>query len=281
MQPRPLTPALGRIAAAAMAVMCCQVATAQAGTGQAAAPLAVYAAGSLRAALTEVQAAFEQHSGARLSPVFGASGLLRDRISSGEAAQVFASANMEHPQALVAAGKADSVMPFARNALCVLTAPAFSLQGKPLALRLLDADVRVGTSTPKADPAGDYAFQMFDRIEASGSAPAGSAAALKAKALTLTGGPDSPRPPPGRNVYGELMAAGQADVFITYCTNTREARKQQPQLGVLDVPASINVGALYGLALLKPVDARAQAYAQFLLGPQGQAILASHGFSAP
>lgn len=281
MQPRPLTPALGRIAAAAMAVMCCQVASAQAGTGQAAAPLAVYAAGSLRAALTEVQAAFEQHSGARLSPVFGASGLLRDRISSGEAAQVFASANMEHPQALVAAGKADAVTPFARNALCALTAPAFSLQGKPLALRLLDADVRVGTSTPKADPAGDYAFQMFERIEASGSAPAGSAAALKAKALTLTGGPDSPRPPPGRNVYGELMAAGQADVFITYCTNTREARKQQPQLGVLDVPASINVGALYGLALLKPVDARAQAYAQFLLGPQGQAILASHGFRAP
>jgi ABC-type molybdate transport system substrate-binding protein len=272
--------------ALAMAAACTSTAGAQT-AATAASPagevptLGVYAAGSLRAALTEVQAAFERQQAARLNPVFGASGLLKDRIVGGEAPQVFASANMDHPQALVQAGKADAVTPFARNTLCALAAPGFALQGKPLALRLLDADVRVGTSMPKADPAGDYAFAMFDRIEATGSAPAGAAAALKAKALTLTGGPDSPRPPPGRNVYGELMAAGQADVFITYCTNTTQARQQQPQLQVLEIPGTINVGALYGLALLKPVGALAQAYAQFLLGPQGQAILASHGFRAP
>jgi len=44
---------------------------------------------------------------------------------------------------------------------------------------------------------------------------------------------------------------------------------------------AINVSACYGLALLNPVDAPAQAFAQYLLGFGGQAILASHGFSAP
>jgi ABC-type molybdate transport system substrate-binding protein len=34
---------------------------------------------------------------------FGASGLLKDRIQAGERADVFASANMEHPQALACA----------------------------------------------------------------------------------------------------------------------------------------------------------------------------------
>ena len=55
--------------------------------------------------------------------------------------------------------------------------------------------MKLGTSTPKADPSGDYAFRMFERIETSAAAPAGAAERLKAKALQLTGGPDSPRPP--------------------------------------------------------------------------------------
>ena len=188
----------------------------------------VYAAGSLRAAFEDLARAFEKEHALKVKPTFGASGLLKDRIVAGESPQVFASANMEHPEALVAAGRAPSVSAFARNALCVLATPSFSLQGKSLALRLLDADVRVGTSTPKADPSGDYAFTLFERIESSGAAGPGSAAALKAKALQLTGGPGSPAPPPGRNVYGELVAGGQADAFVTYCTNATAARREHP-----------------------------------------------------
>jgi ABC-type molybdate transport system substrate-binding protein len=122
---------------------------------------------------------------------------------------------------------------------------------------------------------------MFDRIEASGAAGPGSAAALKAKALQLTGGPDSPLPLVRKNVYGELVATGQADVFVTYCTNAIAARRDHGALQVLEVPAEINVWSRYGLALLEPAGADAQAYAQFLIGPKGQAVLAVHGFMAP
>lgn len=251
------------------------------GMAQERAPVLVHAAGSLRAAMTELAGAFEKAGGPPLKLSFGASGLLRDRLAGGEAGQVFASANMEHPQALAASGRAEGVSAFARNALCVLAAPGFSLQGKTLAQRLLDADVKLGTSTPRADPAGDYAFEMFDRIEKSGAAGPGSAAALKARALQLTGGPNSPPPPEGRNVYGVLVAEGRADAFVTYCTNAVLARREQPQLQTLPVPAEINVSALYGLTLLKPVAAPAREFVDFVLGPAGQAVLARHGFSAP
>lgn len=241
----------------------------------------VYAAGSLRAALTEVAEGFARAGPYRVEMVFGASGLLKDRILAGEAPQVFASANMDHPEALVAAGRAHEVAAFARNALCLLTTPDFSLQGKPVAQRLLDAELRVGISKPKADPAGDYAFGMFERIEASGAAGAGSAAALKAKALQLTGGADSPRPPAGSNVYAHLVSSGQADVFVTYCTNAALARRQVPALQSWPIPEAINVSARYGLVQLTPDTAPGKAYAAYLLGPAGQAILAAHGFGAP
>lgn len=241
----------------------------------------VYAAGSLRAALDEVGRAFEQAQGQRVGMTYGASGLLKDRIVAGDTPQVFASANTEHPQALVAAGLAAAVTPFTRNALCVLAKPGFSLQGQTLAQRLLAADVRVGTSTPQADPSGDYAFTMFERFEATGATGPGSADALKRKALQLTGGPQSPKPLAGRNVYGDLVADGHADVFVTYCTNARTARREHPQLQVLDVPEAVNVSAVYGLVALNPQTHGGRAYAQFLLGPQAQAILAAHGFSPP
>ena len=252
--------------------------SAQAQTGT---PVAVYAAGSLRAALTEVSAGFEKSRGVPVRLTFGASGLLRDRIAGGEAAQVFASANMDHPQALASAGKAEPVQAFARNALCVLAAPGWSLQGKTLPQRLLDGDVKLGISTPKADPSGDYAFEMFERIESTGAAGPGSAAALKARALQLTGGPNSPPPPANCSVYGELVAAGQADAFVTYCTNATWARREQPQLQVLPMPDTVNVAASYGVVLMQPVGGAARDFVAYLLSPAGQAVLASHGFSAP
>lgn len=245
--------------------------------------LPVYAAGSLGSAMTELARAFESQTPGKdkVALTLGPSGLLKTRIEAGEPAQVFASANMTHPQALHKSQRSEAVAPFARNALCALASPAFSLSGKTLGQRLLDDDVRVGTSTPKADPSGDYAFQMFERIESTGAAGPGSAAALKAKALQLTGGPNSPQAPAGRNLYGIMVSEGQADVFITYCTNATQAREQVPSLNVLKIPDAINVAATYGITIVKPATPSARAFVDFVLAPGGQKILATFGFSPP
>lgn len=245
------------------------------------ATLPVFAAGSLRGPLTEAARAFEATAaGVPVVLTFGASGLLRDRIVAGADVQVFASANMDHPKALSVAGSFGPTQVFTRNALCAVVRPGLVVTPDTLVATLLRLDVKVGTSTPKADPSGDYAFEMFERIERAGAGPAGSGKALAAKALQLTGGPNSPPPPPGRNVYGVLVAEGQADVFITYCTNAVVARKEEPNLQAVDVPAAINVAADYGLAVRKDATPAAQAFAAYLLSPAGQAILRKAGFGA-
>jgi ABC-type molybdate transport system substrate-binding protein len=244
------------------------------------AAIKVLAAGSLRAALTDVARAFEAEApGRKVELGFGASGLLKDRLLGGERADVFASANMEHPQALAAAGKAAAPQAFARNTLCALAAPGLQATPQTLVDRLLDPAVRIGTSTPKADPAGDYAFAMFERIEKSGRA--GANRLLSDKALQLTGGPNSPPPPTDRNVYGALMAAGAADVFLTYCTNVVIAMREQPTLRRIDIPEAVNVSASYGVTVLNGAAGAAQPFVQFLLSPAGQAVLSRHGFATP
>ena len=51
--------------------------------------------------------------------------------------------------------------------------------------------------------------------------------------LQLTGVPTSLTAPPSsspasRALYGMLIAEGKADIFLTYCTNAREAQAQNP-----------------------------------------------------
>lgn len=246
------------------------------------ATLSVFAAGSLRGPITQAARAFEQaNPGTRIALTFGASGLLRDRIVAGERADVFASANMAHPQALSAADAWRPTRAFARNAMCALARPGLAVTRDSLVRTMLDPAIKLGTSTPKADPSGDYAFELFEKVERAGAAPAGSGKALAAKALQLTGGPNSPPPPPDRNVYGMLVATGQADVFLTYCTNAVIAIGEERSLQLVEVPPAINVSAEYGLAVRKGAPPSAQAFADDLVGGAGQGALRKAGFLAP
>lgn len=241
--------------------------------------ITVFAAGSLRAAMTEVAKAFEAaEPKAPVKLVFGASGLLKDRIAGGEHADVFASANMAHPQALAAAGKASPVKRFARNTLCALVAPRLAVTPETLVDRMLDPAVKLGMSTPKADPSGDYAFELFAKA---GTLRPGAEQALAAKALKLTGGPDSPPPPPDRSVYGMLVAGGQADVFLTYCTNAIVAQREHPSLVVTAVPPALAVGADYGITVISVAPDAARRFAAFVLSPEGRRIIERHGFALP
>jgi molybdate transport system substrate-binding protein len=241
-------------------------------------PLQLYAAGSLREAMTAVAQQFEAQTGRKVALTFGASGLLRERIEKGEPAQVFASADMDHPQRLAAQGGWQAPAVFALNQMCALAAPSVEVSPDTLLDAMLRPTVRVGTSTPQADPSGDYAWALFRRAE---SLRAGAQAALEAKALQLTGGAGSPKPPAGRGTYAWVMDQGQADVFLTYCTNAVAAQREVPRLKIVAVPEALQVSARYGLTSRSDVDAGAAQLALFILSPTAQAILRSHGFGQP
>lgn len=237
----------------------------------------LYAAGSLKAALTDVAKAYEAKSGHKVEGKFGPSGLLKNELAAGAKADVFASANMEHPQALHDAKISGPVTLFTRNRLCALIKPGFEVTSANLLERMLDPAVKLGTSTPKADPSGDYAFESFKKAEA---LKAGAQAALEKKALLLTGAKDSAAPPQGRVVYGWHVAESRADIFLTYCTNVLAAQKQYPGQQMVALPDSLAVGADYGLTVMNGASPAAQGFADFILAAEAQKILAGHGFAA-
>ena len=271
------TPVAAAVAAAVLTLSACSTAPTKAPVADAA-PVQVYAAGSLREAFTEIARDHEARTGQKLALTFGASGLLRERIEKGEPAQVFASADTDHPQRLAARGGWQAPVVFTRNALCAITSEQISATPDTLLVTMLRADVRVGTSTPRADPSGDYAWALFRKAD--GVQP-GAYAQLDAKALKLTGGADSPKPPAGRGTYAWVMDQRQADVFLTYCTNAVAAQAEVPRLRVVQLPAALQVGAAYGLTVRSDAPAPATTFAQTLLQPPAQAVLQRLGFGKP
>ena len=97
--------------------------------------------------------------------------------------------------------------------------------------------------------------------------------------MKLTGNPKSAAPPAGRTVYGWHVAEGRADIFLTYCTNALAAQKENPGQQVVALPANLSVGADYGLTVMTNAPPAALAFAQFIVSPEGQKILVSHGFA--
>jgi ABC-type molybdate transport system substrate-binding protein len=141
--------------------------------------------------------------------------------------------------------------------------------------RLLDPSVRLATSTPGADPAGDYAWSVFGRAEA---VRTGARAALEGKALQLYGGGE--KTPPlvsGKGAAQGIFLAGRADVVLAYCSGTPTVVHEVPGLAAVPLPPELSVGPAYGMVLLngKPLTLR---FAVFVMSEDGQAIMKAHGF---
>lgn len=232
---------------------------------------ALWAAGSLAGAVADLTAKL----GHDVATVFGPSGLLRRRIAAGEPCDLFLSADLGHPVALARAGWAGAVARFASNALCALVRPGLNVGPTDLLDRLLDPAVTVGTSTPGADPSGDYAWKLFAAAE---TVRPGARAALVAKARVLTGGKVPPAPPPGRHVYAWLVDSGQAELFLTYRTNALQAVADNPALGIVEPPPTLSVAASYALAVRRDAPRSVRPLALAILAPGGRAVLDAHGF---
>ena len=239
--------------------------------------LKLYAAGSLKEALGDVAASYERTYKTKVTTKFGPSGLLRKAIEGGENPDVFASADMANPEKLASSGWGSPVVLFARNQLCALAQPDVEVTTDNLFNTLMNKNVRVGTSTPKADPSGDYAWELFRKAD---TIKKGSFATLSGKALQLTGGPDSDKAPEGRNQYGWVMGEKKADVFLTYCTNAVLARKEVQALKIIRIPEELSVGADYGLLVRNGAPNEAWRLAMYILSPESQKILREYGFEA-
>ena len=174
--------------------------------GAVAEPLQIYAAGSLTAAFTDIVKAFPTAEGSVAAPVFGPSGVLREKIEHGDRVDLLASADMEQPRTLARSRPGTFGVMFTRNRLCALGRASLGLTSDNMLDRLLDPSVRLATSTPGADPGGDYAWAVFARAEAGHP---GAQAILQEKAMKLVGGPNSTPLVPGRGAVQGIFLARQ------------------------------------------------------------------------
>ena len=226
-------------------------------------PLRILAAGSLTAVLTEYAATLA------IQPnlAFGPAGLLCQEIRRGRACDIYLSANTGHPASL-----GDAVQVFAYNPIRIVAQRELGLRADTLIEQLLDPALRLGTSTPGADPSGDYAQALFDRAD---QARPGCGALLRAKALQVVGATIPPVGGPTKeNGIANLFADGAIDAFICYRSS---AQRLVNLLDVVVPPPPLDVVAAYGLIVLVPSRA-ATDFVSGLLAASGQAVLARHGF---
>jgi ABC-type molybdate transport system substrate-binding protein len=235
-------------------------------------PVEILAAGSLRGVVSDL-AAVGNALGVQVKSDFGGSGLLRERIEKGEKADLFLSADLASPRKLQALGR--TVLPvvvFARNRMCIVSRKSAGVTQKNVVDRLLAKDVRLKTSAPIADPSGDYAWAIFDRIEA---ARPGAGATLKEKAqanMTVT----APSTVPGQSAAAALFAANLIDMSITYCSASAGLEKEITELVSIEVPPALDPHPMYGIAVLsdRPEVLRLVV---LLLSEEGQALIERNG----
>jgi molybdenum ABC transporter molybdate-binding protein len=240
----------------------------------------LHAAGSLRAAFTDIGKAYQDAYGVAVEPTFGGSGLLKDRLAAGEGGDVFASADMGNPLSLSRARKSGPTVLFAHNHLCAILRPGLKATPSSILATLLDPSIKLGTSTPISDPAGDYAWAFFKKAD---SVQPGSRATLEGKAVKIGNVPGSLAVPSGvTNAIAWLFREKRADVFLAYCTGGAAVAKEMPGTTTLALPAALAIEANYGLTILNSANQdRAAQLAFFILSLEGQKILAEHGFDAP
>ncbi len=250
------------------ALLALTVLTAQ---GAMAAPVTIYAAGSLSAALP----ALIDASGlpAFAAPVYGPAGLLADRLLRQERADLFASADTAQPARLAGKDGRVLVVPFARNRMCVASRPSVGLSASNMLDKLTSSDVRLATSTPVADPGGDYALAVFDKA---GRLRPGAADLLKAKALHLLGAPNTMAPVAGHSPAASIFLANKADALLSHCSGTTGLAKEVEGLVSLPLPEDLEVHPVYAMGILSD-DPDAARFALFVLSTKGQEILSRHG----
>jgi molybdate transport system substrate-binding protein len=221
--------------------------------------ITVFAAASLTDSFTKIGDAFTKaNPDAKVTFSFDASSALVQQIAHGAPADVFASADQASMDRLTTAGLAGTAPAiFATNLLAIIV-PKGNPKGITGVADLAKPDLKVVLCAPEV-PCGKYATQIL------------TSANVSVTPVSLA-----------QNVKGVVtpVTAGEADAGIVYVTDVRAAGARAE---AVDIPTSINVVASYPIATVKTstkqdVD---QAFMDYVLGDEGQAILKEDGFLPP
>jgi len=221
--------------------------------------LDVFAASSLREAFDDIERAFEErHPGVDVRTTYAGSQILRVQLESGARADVFASADETHAEALEAAGLLDRTRVFATNELVVVVPGDSPLRR----FDELDDARRIVRGTPQV-PAGRYARRLLERARS-----AEGDAFVEAVEANVVSEESNVR------LVRAKVELGHADAAFVYRTDLDDAIRALPSPPEIRVETRLAVGRLAESAR----EAHADAYVGLVLSDEGQAILRRHGF---
>jgi molybdate/tungstate transport system substrate-binding protein len=143
---------------------------------------------------------------------------------------------------------------------------AADLKTKPWYEVLQEPGIRIGRTDPKLDPKGKLTLELLKKAAAVYTIPD-----LSKKVL---GAPENPAQVlPEESLVGRLQS-GQIDVGFFYSTETTDLK-----ISAITLPPETALSAHYTATVLNnaPNAAGAVSFVQFLLGPDGTALMRAHG----
>ncbi len=228
--------------------------------------LTVFAAASLTDAFTELGKTFEAaNPGVTVTFNFAGSQALRTQIEEGAPADVFASASGKEMDILVTGSfvMSDTPQIFLTNKL-VLILPADNPAAIATLEDLANADVKLVLAAEEV-PVGRYSRDAFVLMDI-----AFGKDFMSTVLANVVSNEDNVK-----QVVAKVQL-GEADAGIVYTSDTVAA----PDLQTIEIPSELNVIAKYPIApLLKSENAEvAQAFIDYVLSAEGQAVLEKWGF---
>jgi molybdate transport system substrate-binding protein len=247
---------------ALLAVLALAGCSASPATGSTSSALTVFAAASLQDAFEEIASAYEEETGVEIALSFEASSTLRTQITQGAPADLFASADRFNPEQLAEDGltRGDPTV-FAGNGLAIVVSASGGVErwqalGEP-GTRVVAAGEDV--------PITAYAAELVDALGSQPDAPEGFEATYEANIVS--------REDNIRAVLAKIEV-GEGDAAVVYETDASSS----DDVATVDYPPEANIVAEYAYVILEDADPATQAFAAWLTGPDGQAILEQFGF---
>lgn len=226
--------------------------------------LVVFAAASLREVFQKLADSFEKsHPGVKVRLNFAGSQELRVQIEHGAKADVFASADTKHMQALLEQKLVRESTRFARNEPVVIV-PAANPAKLAKFVDLPKAE-RIVVGVPEV-PIGAYTETILSNSEKPYGVKFRKAVVEHIRSREL-------------NVRQVLtkVSLGEADAGIVYKTDALSAKGK---VTAIDIPDTVNVIADYPIAVMAaaPEPELAKEWLKALLGSDGRQVLEAAGF---
>jgi len=227
--------------------------------------LNVFGAASLTAAFGEIKTKYEAaNPNVKVTYNFAGSNTLATQITQGAPADVFASADTKNMGKV--SSQVNTPQTFARNKVVVI-APAKNPAHIKTLHDLANPGVKIAVANSSV-PVGNYTLEVLSKMGQSSEYGPSYESAVKANFVTQE-----------TSVSGVIQKVqlGEVDAGYVYVSDAFTAGSKVISI---DIPDQYNVLADYPIATVKDSKnpSTAQSYVQYVLSPDGQAVLTKYHF---